>query len=350
MGGASSKGERSEALRLCKERKRFIKNAIDSRYGLAAAHVSYVQSLRNLGSALRRYAEAEMLIESSVSTSVAADMDKTPSHSSYPSPSPSHIGGVSDSPVLNDSPVSPLTTRMSYMRLGGMSAVTVRMTPPVMNGYVEEGEGGFPLPPPPPPPESAGYSWDFFNPADNSESFRFMAHSGTDMRSYDAVGMTEENEDDDDVGNGGQEEFMTPKSEPRVDNSHFTPERTDNNCQQAVDSEANNDQTEAMAKDAGKTMESKAGLQLSGSRGDKCLVEKDARAQREDPSEFITHRAKDFLSSIKDIEHRFIRASESGKEVSRMLEANKIHVGYSMAKGNSFHTHCTAIASFHSAI
>ncbi|KAG6717380.1 hypothetical protein I3842_04G096000 [Carya illinoinensis] len=65
------------------------------------------------------------------------------------------------------------------------------------------------------------------------------------------------------------------------------------------------------------------------------MVEKDLSAEREDPSEFITHRAKDFLSSIKDIENRFFRASESGREVSRMLEANTIRVGYSEAKGNS---------------
>lgn len=56
-------------------------------------------------------------------------------------------------------------------------------------------------------------------------------------------------------------------------------------------------------------------------------------AEREDPSEFITHRAKDFLPSIKVIENRFVRASESGREVSRLLEANKIKVGYYEAKG-----------------
>ncbi|KAG4975322.1 hypothetical protein JHK87_032143 [Glycine soja] len=58
-------------------------------------------------------------------------------------------------------------------------------------------------------------------------------------------------------------------------------------------------------------------------------------AEREDPSEFITHRAKDFLPSIKVIENRFVRASESGREVSRLLEANKIKVGYYEAKGKS---------------
>ncbi|KAG5553844.1 hypothetical protein RHGRI_011649 [Rhododendron griersonianum] len=41
------------------------------------------------------------------------------------------------------------------------------------------------------------------------------------------------------------------------------------------------------------------------------------------------------IKDSEDIEHRFFRASESGKEVSRMLEASKIRVGYSDAKGNS---------------
>jgi hypothetical protein len=77
-------------------------------------------------------------------------------------------------------------------------------------------------------------------------------------------------------------------------------------------------------------------LGQSGSKREKAVAVNNLSAEREDPSEFITHRAKDFLSSIKDIEHRFFRASESGKEVSRMLEANNIRVGYTEAKGNYF--------------
>ncbi|KAJ6733537.1 hypothetical protein OIU74_005335 [Salix koriyanagi] len=73
-------------------------------------------------------------------------------------------------------------------------------------------------------------------------------------------------------------------------------------------------------------------LEQSGSKREKAVAVNNLSAEREDPSEFITHRAKDFLASIKDIEHRFFRASESGKEVSRMLEANNIRVGYSEAK------------------
>ena len=89
MDYASSKTEKNEALRFCKEWRRFIKQAIDSRYGLVAAHVSYTESLRNFGNALRRFVEAEALIEPSLSM-LATKLDKTPSESSYPSPFPSH--------------------------------------------------------------------------------------------------------------------------------------------------------------------------------------------------------------------------------------------------------------------
>ena len=62
MGCGNSKTDKNEALRLCKVRKRFIKQAIDSRYALAAAHVSYTQSLKNIGIAFWWYAKAEVLI------------------------------------------------------------------------------------------------------------------------------------------------------------------------------------------------------------------------------------------------------------------------------------------------
>lgn len=329
MGGTSSKGERSEALRLCKERKRFIKEATDSRYALAAAHVSYVQSLRNIGIGLRRYAEAEVLIESSISTS-ATDLDKTPSHLSYPSPSPSHIAGASDSPVINGSPVSPLTARLSYMKSGGTAAVTVKVTPPVKNMYVED--GGFQMPPPPPPPMESGSSWDFFDPADSSESFRFAVHNDGHMN-FDDAEMT--GGKDFDSGDMVQEEFMTPKSDTR--SPKFSKLEVDNS-QPVTPQGAKSNSHPGLGKSSAANMLGKTGLQQSGSKGDKSLAGKDIYAEREDPSEFITHRAKDFLSSVKDIEHQFFRASESGKEVSRMLEASKIRVGYSEAKGNNFTT------------
>ena len=62
MGCANSKTDKNEALRLYKESKRFIKQAIDTWYAPATAHVSHTQSFRNIGIALWRYVEAKILI------------------------------------------------------------------------------------------------------------------------------------------------------------------------------------------------------------------------------------------------------------------------------------------------
>lgn len=337
MGGTNSKGgERTEALRLCRERKRFIKQAIDSRYALAAAHVAYVESLRKIGVALRRYAVAEILIESSISTS-ATELDKTPSHSSYhPSPSPSHIGGVSDSPVLNgSSPLSPSMARMSYMVAGGTTAVTVRVRPTTIRHksmQMDMDDCEFPtLPPPPEPPRGSGSSWDFFDPVDDSESFRFVGQNHLDMNIGDEKihAKNGKNVVDFDGDNEIDEVFITPKSEARSNSKLVVRDGGGN----SIGSQKSGKGEQKGNGSADGRSVGRGGLQQSISKSSKALVEKNvAAAEREDPSEFITHRAKDFLSSVKDIEHRFFRASESGREVSRMLEANKIHVGYAEAK------------------
>lgn len=341
MGFGSSKTEKTEALRLCKARKKFIKQAIDSRYAFAAAHVSYIESLKNIGIALRRFAEAEVLVESSLSTS-ATENDKTPSHSSYPSPSPSHIRELSDSPLPTGSPLSPPVSRVSYMRSGATTgAVTVRFNPSG-SGYVQNGESvEFTMPPPPPPPFGEPGSWDYFDPNDDFESFRFVGQNEVNL-DFDDVGMHRQfSGREGGLDNGHYEGSMTPELEEKggtpvnrsnrfVQNSHsLTSEGTE-----GTDGEVIKQENEGNVNGLPGTLVVKAALEPSSSKMDKALVKKDIGAQREDPSEFITHRAKDFLSSIKDIEHRFFRASESGKEVSRMLEASKIRVGYSDAKGS----------------
>ncbi|XP_043720963.1 protein ALTERED PHOSPHATE STARVATION RESPONSE 1-like [Telopea speciosissima] len=337
MGCSSSRSEKNEALRLCKERKRFIKQAIDSRCSLAAAQLCYVQSLRNIGIALRRYAEAEVLMESSLSTS-ATELDKTPSHSSYPSPSPSHIAETLDSPLHNECPLSPPVSNLSYMRLGGTTAVSVSINPS-LNSFVEDEESlNFPLPPPPPPP-GVSFSWDYFNPGDEAESFRFIAETGFDRNFYMSElrqsrgeevvpfidGAGEKLEKNDSKRNG---EIFTGSVKPESEQTHET----------CGDSAA-----PSQSKSTDKWAMPNAGS-FNGITSEVQSIEpeKGLSADREDPSEFITHRAKDFLSSIKDIEHRFLRASESGKEVSRMLEANKIRLSCSEPKGNSPHSVLTA--------
>ncbi|XP_041002928.1 protein ALTERED PHOSPHATE STARVATION RESPONSE 1 [Juglans microcarpa x Juglans regia] len=346
MGCTNSKTKKSEALRLCTERRRLIKQAIDSRYSLAAAHLSYLQSLRNIGIALRQYAEAEILIEPSLLTS-----DKTPSHSSYPSPSPSHVAEVLDSPLHNESPISPPVAALSYMRSRGSAALTFVVNPNGGDSYVDEESMAFPMPPPPPPPLESG-SWDFFDPIDDSESFRFVGQSGLDVELDDMSGWRQFKSK---VDLGGTDErhegTFRPKSEQNVGeipgniairyntncasverNAHLITSRGFEGSQQTIDGKVN--RLGSGPNNVNRLPDSSA-LEKSSSNREKTMAEKELCTEREDPSEFITHRAKDFLLSIKDIEHRFFRASESGREVSRMLEANKIGVGFSEMKGKS---------------
>ncbi|XP_047327358.1 nitrate regulatory gene2 protein [Impatiens glandulifera] len=264
MGASDSKPGKTEPLMLCKERKRFIEQAIDSRYAFAAAHVSYIQSLRNVGVALRRFTEAEVQKESSSLTPTSTtEVDKTPSHSSYPSPSPSPSNFTAA-----DSPLSPPVSRLSYMKSSVGNSVSVSVGP-CKNGYLNHSESmSFSMPPPPPPLPEPGSSWDYFDPSDDLESFSFMRNEEWDVDLDNVDSDTE-----------------------KVLNKSLVP---------------------LVVKPA---------------------LEKKEVEEREDASEFITHRAKDFLSSIRDIDHKFFRASEAGREVSRMLESNKIRVGYSVMDG-----------------
>ncbi|XP_027918732.1 nitrate regulatory gene2 protein-like isoform X3 [Vigna unguiculata] len=262
IGCVNSKTEKDGALRLCKERKMLIKVAIDSRHAFAAAHLSYIQSLRNIGVALRRYAEAEMLLESSLSIS-----DHTPSLSTYPSPSPS------ESPLNNES-----HHHVSYMKTGGSEAVNVMIDPHAENLWVDEAI-------------ESDASWDFFDAADSAKSSEFTVHAS-------------HYKDEEETGSFLENDYCNLPVEC---------------CRQKGDGEM-------------RKLESSTNVGVVGRSSSKNSKNVAVNTEREDPSEFISHRAKDFLSSVKVIKHRFVRASESGREVSRLLEANKIKVGYSEPK------------------
>lgn len=59
MGCSSSKLDDEEAVKLCKDRKRFIKQALEQRIQFASNHIAYIQSLRRVSSALRDYIEGD---------------------------------------------------------------------------------------------------------------------------------------------------------------------------------------------------------------------------------------------------------------------------------------------------
>ncbi|KAG4109441.1 hypothetical protein ERO13_1Z049486v2 [Gossypium hirsutum] len=60
MGCSQSRIENEEAVARCKERKQFMKEAVAARNAFAAAHSAYAMSLKNTGAALSDYAHGEV--------------------------------------------------------------------------------------------------------------------------------------------------------------------------------------------------------------------------------------------------------------------------------------------------
>ncbi|XP_006464213.1 protein ROLLING AND ERECT LEAF 2 isoform X2 [Citrus sinensis] len=298
--------------------------------------------------------------ESSLSTTTATELEKTPSHSSYPSPSPSHVNEVSDSPLHNEESPSPKNSDMSfsYMRTAKTEAVTIRVnTNDGVRGYVEDEalETAIPPPPPPPPFFESG-TWDYFDTSDQCDSFSFVGmNDGFQSESEEVLQSKNGGVIDNVIERKGKWANVGSDSTSEYGEASVRPESGLKDFEMAKSSVARqdaSDRTVECSVSNGNPVNSwgvqvrpghvernanvgNVALEQSSSKREKTVGEKDVCAEREDPSEFITHRAKDFLSSIKDIEHRFFRASESGREVSRMLESNKIRVGFSEIKGSS---------------
>ncbi|KAM0034143.1 hypothetical protein Hdeb2414_s0016g00494041 [Helianthus debilis subsp. tardiflorus] len=162
MGVSNSKTEPScEPLRLCKQRRRFMKQAIDSRYNLAASHLLYIQSLHNLGITLAKLAQET-------------------GESSLP-PSPTH------------------NSTLTYMKSAGVASVTVNLNPStVVNNsckvYVDDVDSLTMSPSPPPPPPPPRFSWDYFDPSDGS--FRLMGQDRLVAVRHGQIGDGEDGLDD----------------------------------------------------------------------------------------------------------------------------------------------------------
>ncbi|KAG6480305.1 hypothetical protein ZIOFF_063785 [Zingiber officinale] len=304
MGTSASKPSKNGVLLLCKYRIEHTKQVIDSRYALSAAHLSYIQSLRSFGAALRQFAEADLLVESALSTS---EVDKSPSHSSYASPSPSRFVECVGSP-LSASPLTPTAANVSYMRATGASSINVTLDHQSANHFVGEDSLTFPLPPPPPPPPlDVNSSWDFFDPrgvAGKVSMPTTECHQTSKVSRM--VGLIQIKEAE-----------VAPFKEESLD---IHKEKMTNHEPQSTDSvweKSHKDRETELAKEI-------------------C-------PEREDFSEFITHRAKDFVSSMRDIENRFLRAAEDGDEVSRMLETKRIKLGISTETIGKHHAYSVLV-------
>ncbi|XP_052210308.1 protein ALTERED PHOSPHATE STARVATION RESPONSE 1 [Diospyros lotus] len=306
MGCAQSKIDNEESVARCKDRRNLMKEAVAARNAFAAGHTGYALALKNTGAALSDYAQGEAENHEHEHHREGADggvpqapmmMDPT----LFPPPPP---------PLPTFSPATPLQRSVTMPELSA-SKTARKMTENV--AIAEEGEESeeahddadlqprrdrrarvsetpltTPPPPPPPPHELKGMAWDYF----------FMDDDMPDpslSETEEVLEQKKENEvfDRNFSDNAGRKmDDVEPK----------TPEKT---VPHGLDTQE--EVTPVFAKD-------KQFLHSNTAPAD---IERGATGK--------AGASVSLLKILGDIDDHFLKASEAAQEVSKMLEATRLH-------------------------
>lgn len=317
MGGCvASKLEEAQVVAICRERKRQLKLAVEKRYALAEAHCNYCQALYAVSAAIKlfvaRHASpaSPYLITFPPATGSPPPppppqsdhkvinnpifLEKTPSESNQEAIACESCGSstTSDScdegeEVEEEQVIREEQTCMYYnymqMPQSVPSEQVVREEQACMfYNYMQT------PPPPAMPSPQRDFGWDFFNPFDGARpevisSYRRISDDELKaVREQEGIPELEEEEDRE------KEEKKAVMAEENVPKEA---EKSEDGAVKEVDG-ANVSHGEPK------------GLTVIGS----------------------PEKGRELLEALKDIEDHFIRAYDSGKDVSRMLEVNNVHL------------------------
>ncbi|EPS68177.1 hypothetical protein M569_06594 [Genlisea aurea] len=197
MGCGQSKIENEETVNRCKERKQYMERAVTARNKFAAAHVSNAMSLKNTGAALSDFAHGEAVHPTPSSAAAAAAAAGTSSAGIGLNPKPTLPPPPPPLPASFTSP-SPLQRAVTMPEFSTPRPEIKRSESIIEEEDEDEtdGEGSYSLKrrssskgrirgaarspdevsrqapeavlqkQPPPPPENTGISWDFFFPTE----------------------------------------------------------------------------------------------------------------------------------------------------------------------------------------
>ncbi|KAL9993547.1 putative transcription factor interactor and regulator CCHC(Zn) family [Helianthus debilis subsp. tardiflorus] len=375
MGATNSKVEEDKALQLCRERKKYVGKALDGRCSLAATHFTYIESLTIIGSALRRFVEPDATMQPSLYTSISGTPEQLAF--SFSSTMSQHVN-----PAGNRSPTpSPPTSsrfHANHMKIRGSFSRKVEEKPsvPVIVSVTSSStpqtttprsidEPEIPFEPSPVVPEKApetpfdpspvvrkkepktpfdpssavpeSQPWDYFgltHPIDNEFSAQETHELNHGHETYNDMQIPREGEEEKSPTEGSvtyqesEDEFDESDTDGLVRSFENVNRVVDNvggiGLRSMSSAESMTPETEILNGEKGNSPYlSPLKRKTSGVRNiaipqeEKTEVVKEAPENRPVP--------KDLISSMRDIEQLFIKASECGREVPRMLEANKLH-------------------------
>ncbi|GER50230.1 hypothetical protein STAS_27526, partial [Striga asiatica] len=283
---ASRLQDEEEVVSICRDRKRQIKRAVERRYALADAHYKYFQSLYGVSAAINLF---------------VARHSPAPLYITIPSPAPEKNAVVSNPLFLKQNPSEPSKKAVPSDSCSSSRSSASEEHRPLeksenrnkKNDEEEENEekekicGYFYMDMPRSNTMASpqrGFEWDFFNPFEN------VAMAAPEMINvYNNINR-----------NISEEDLRAVREEEGI------PELEDEReC--AVESKRSD--LEKEKENGAEVVESEVG---------------GAKMHRAE------ERQNEVLNALKDIEDHFMVAYDAGKEVSRMLECNRVHLQSNM--------------------
>lgn len=321
MGCVASKLEEEEVVAICKERKSQLKLAVERRYALAEAHCKYFHSLYAVAAAIKLFVARHSSPSSPFLITFPPPCCPTPSEKSE--------NNVINNPMFLQQ--APCESKHEAIACDSCASSSLSSTTSESESAEEEEEEkedevqrqeeehhqveqpfGYyymHMQPPPPtmmPSPQRDFGWDFFNPF---EGMRNEVISGYRRNSDDDLRVVREEEGIPELEEEGERDDYEEK---------------------VVTLEENNE---------GVVVENGNGNNVE--TGNNVLNVVNESESHVDPKGLTVldtqEEGRELLDALKDIEDHFIRAYDSGKDVSRMLEANRIPLqsGLEEIKGGS---------------
>ncbi|XP_009613914.1 nitrate regulatory gene2 protein [Nicotiana tabacum] len=372
MGCSSSKLDDEEAVQLCKDRKKFIKQAVEQRLRFASGHMAYVLAMERISAALKDYVDVDEPRE------FLLDSFKTPPpFTPIKKVSPGFISiepkSFSITPLKSE-PKTKSSIKINYLRSGGNPAVSVEERPqspetvriqayspvhqygmdsffsmqssPMNSSFFQHSPNNRPNFPPPSPQTS---QWDFFwNPFSSLDYYGYPMRNSIEqtildndndglrlVREQEGIPELEEETEVEETDHGEDVKEERTKIRHNFDKDEVVVEDVDDDDDDDSDEEEMDDEHEnvphihdLLSKPNQTTTVAKA--QNVGQLSNKETAVADPEAKEETPgfTVYVNRRPTSMSEVIKELESQFMIACSSAKEVSAVLEA--IRAQYSL--------------------
>lgn len=353
MGCSTSKLDSQEAVKLCKDRKMFIEQAVEYRSQFASGHVAYIESMRRVSSALQGYVEgeeySEFLVDAfttptftpvkKINSGFISISSRSFTMKTLQSEKNSAVkvnyfkSGGSSSISVEEKPQSPETLRVeaySPVHQSGMDGFFAMHSVPISSSFYQSSPNNMPNFPSPSPQNS---QWDsFWDPFSSLDYYGYPVTSSLDQTILDdGNGITQV-----------QKEEAIPDLEKHIDCRESSIEKSAQirhsfNKDEVVVEDVNDDDN-----DGGKIDDkidshhieqelqpnANHNTAVEKTQNDSQLSSKETTVDCEEKeipgfTVYVNTRPTSMAEAIKDLEAQFRIACNSAKEVSAMLEATK---------------------------